>query len=280
MGRRLSLPIVVIMSVVFAALMSACSSGSSSSVSAPAAAPSSSQAPAQAAASTVSSSAQPPVPTVAAVPLVVCRTTFGITPPPAPKAQPTSVFVNVPGGSAAGLAVYTDDQGEMRLLGPRDWSCSAMYGADGSGGVVVSPPGEFVPSNWGAGWKLAADSSVQAIIGSQTSACMGCGEGQACPLFGTAAKDFRTNLGGPCPTSRPTAEITTQLSSGAIGFADPAGVAGDGIPSGGRYPANGVMTYYSGNQDGSWIETCTLPTASKDVCTTTLNYFLTSYGGR
>lgn len=176
--------------------------------------------------------------------------------------------------------MYTDDQGGMRLLGPQGWSCSAMYGADGSGGVVVYPPGESVPSDWGAGWKLPADSSVQAIIGSQTSACVGCAEGQACPLFGTAARDFQANFQRPCPASRPAAEAATRLSSGVMAFADPAGVAGDGIPSGGRYPANGVMTYYSGNQDGSWVETCTLPAASKDVCTTTLNYFLTSYGGR
>ena len=188
--------------------------------------------------------------------------------------------VTVPGGSAAGLAVYTDTRGGMRLLGPRGWSCSAMYGADGSGGVVVSPPGEFVPSNWGAGWQLPAGSSVQAIIGSQTSACMGCGEGQACPLFGTAAKDFQANFQRPCPASRPTGETTTRLSSGVMAFADPAGVTGDGIPSGGRYAANGVMTYYPGNSAGSWVETCTLPAASKDVCTTTLNDFLASYGAR
>jgi hypothetical protein len=59
-----------------------------------------------------------------------------------------------------------------------------------------------------------------------------------------------------------------------------AGVTGDGNPSGGRYAANGVMTYYSGNPDGSWVETCTLPAASKDLCTTTLNYFVASYGDR
>jgi hypothetical protein len=155
-----------------------------------------------------------------------------------------------------------------------------MYGADGSGGVVVSPPGEFVPSDWGAGWELPADSSVQAIIGTQSSACMGCGEAQACPLFGTAAKDFQASFERPCPASRPTAETTTRLSAGVVAFADPAGVAGDGIPSGGRYPANGVMTYYSGNEAGSWVETCTLPAASKDVCTTTLDYFLASYRNR
>lgn len=190
------------------------------------------------------------------------------------------VTVVVPGGSAAGLAAYTDDQGLMRLLGPQGWSCTAAYGADGSGGVVVYPAGESVPANWGAGWRLPAGSSVQAIIGSQTSACTNCAVAQACPLFGSAAKSFQANFGRPCPGARPAAESTTQVSPGVIAFADPAGVLGDGNPSGGSYPANGVMTYHPGNPDGSWVETCTMPAASKAVCTSTLNYFLASYGGR
>lgn len=283
MGRKSSLPLAMIGAFALVVLVSACTSGSSSSVSA-AASSASSAAPAQSATQAPSQSATPAVspqptgPTTAVVPLVVCRTTFGIAPAPAPKAQPPLVTINVPGGSASGLAVYTDSRGMMRLLGPQGWSCSALYGADGSGGVVVYQPGESVPSNWGAGWKLPADSPVQAIIGSQTSACMGCGEGQACPLFATAAKSFQNNFGRPCPAARPASETTSKVSADVMAFADPAGVTGDGNPSGGRYPANGVMTYYSGDQDGSWVETCTLPAASKGVCTTTLNYFLASYG--
>jgi len=277
MGRRPPWPGVLVVSLAFVALVSACTSGSSSSsVSAPVT-PSTSPAPTLSA-SQVSS--QPTGSATAVVPLVVCQTKFGITPAPAPKAQPPVVTISVPGGSSSGLAVYTDTQGTMRLLGPQGWSCTAMYGADGSGGVVVYQPGESVPSNWGAGWKLPADSSVQAIIGSQTSACAGCGEGQACPLFATAAKSFQTNFGRPCPAARPASETTSKVNAGVMAFADPAGVTGDGNPSGGRYPANGVMTYYSGNPDGSWVETCTLPVASKGLCTTTLNYFVASYGDR
>jgi hypothetical protein len=255
-------------------------------VSAPVA-PSSSQAPTQspsqalAAPSTAPAAlSRPTASTTAALALIVCPTKFGIIPTPAAKPQPPLVTVTVAGGSAAGLAVYTDDQGGMRLLGPQGWSCSVLYGADGSGGVVVYPPGESVPSNWGASWKLPADSSVQAIIGSQTSACVSCGEGQACPLFGTAAQSFEANFGRPCPAARPAAETETQVSAGVMAFADPAGVTGDGNPSGGRYPANGGITYYSGNQDGSWVETCTMPAASKDLCTATLDYFLASCGNR
>lgn len=39
----------------------------------------------------------------------------------------------------------------MALVGPKGWHCSAMYGADGSGGIIVYPAGETVPQPGGAG---------------------------------------------------------------------------------------------------------------------------------
>lgn len=176
--------------------------------------------------------------------------------------------------------MYTDKWGTMRLIGPRHWSCQAAYGADGSGGVAVYPAGQPIPSNWGAGWKLPSSSTVQAVIGNETSACTGCSEGQACPLFASAAKDFLDQIGRPCPATRPVAENVDRLSAGVVAFEDPPGVVGDGLPSGGSYSANGVMTYYPGNPSGSWLETCTLPSDQKDLCTATLNYFAGTYGTR
>jgi hypothetical protein len=61
-------------------------------------------------------------------------------------------------------------------------------------------------------------------------------------------------------------------------FADPPGVRGTGVPSGGQYPANGVMTYYPRAANGSWMETCTLPAGQKAECTASLNAFLARYG--
>lgn len=283
MGRKSSLLVALVASFALAVLISGCSSGSSSSVTA-VVAPSSRQAPAVPVGAAPSPapfvSSQPARAATVTLPLIVCPTTIALASPPAPKPQPSVVSVSASGPAVAELAVYTDNQGRMRVLGPKGWACSAQYGADGSGGVVVYPAGESVPSNWGAGWRLPAGSSVQAIIGSETSACMGCGEAQACELFGIAAKSFKTDFGRPCPGVRPTAGSTAQVSAGIMAFADPPGVVGDGNPSGGQYPANGVMTYYSGNQDGSWQETCTLAGASKPLCTTTLNSFLAAYGNR
>ena len=65
-----------------------------------------------------------------------------------------------------------------------------------------------------------------------------------------------------------------------MAFTDPPGIKGTGQPSGGQYPANGVMTYHPSAQDGSWQETCTLPASEKDVCTVVLNTFVSWYGQR
>lgn len=206
-----------------------------------------------------------------------CPTKFASTPPSTTAPLPTSEEVSIPATLASELAVYSDTHGLMMLLGPKDWSCEAEYGEDGSGGVVIYPSGESVPQSWGAGWQLPASSTTEAIIGSQTSACQGCGAGQACRLFATAASDFQSDIGQPCPI-RPASESVQPIGAGVVGFLDPPDVTGDGDPSGGLYPANGVMTYYSPNVDGSWVETCTLPGSQHALCTAALNAFVASYG--
>jgi hypothetical protein len=54
-------------------------------------------------------------------------------------------------------------------------------------------------------------------------------------------------------------------------FEDPIGVSGVGDPSGGPYPANGVVTY---NGTSATEATCTLPESDHALCTVVLNDFL------
>jgi len=201
----------------------------------------------------------------ASIPVVSCPTSLGIDRPSVPL--PGSRPVAVPQSLAAGLSLYADTQGVMELLGPKGWSCAAFYGADGSGGVTVYPRG-------------AGPSSPAAITGSETSACFGCTLAQACQLFPSAAKALRSALGEACPVRPPTAQKAVSIAAGIEGFEDPPGVKGDGQPSGGPYPANGVMTYHPSAPDGSWQETCTLPASETDVCTAVLNTFVSWYGQR
>jgi hypothetical protein len=155
----------------------------------------------------------------------------------------------------------------MEILGPKGWSCTATFYADASDRVTIYPPG-------------AGPSSPAAIAGYETSACVGCTLGQACPLFANAAAAYQTGFGQPCPSRPPAAETVTTIAAGIVTFEDPPGVKGDGHPSGGRYPADGVMTYHPSGQDGSWLETCTLPASEKNICTTALSTFISWYGQR
>jgi hypothetical protein len=207
------------------------------------------------------------------LPVVSCPTSYGV-PQSAATPLPTSMTLTVPGNLANQLAVYSDGIGSMKLVGPRDWDCSALIGADGSTAVEVFAPGEVAPQSGGA----FSPQQQEAIVGSETSACVGCREIQACPLFSTAAADYLNDYQMNCPKARPAQESTYVLSSGVIAFEDPPGVAGDGDPSGGPYPANGVMTYYSGNDNGSWLDTCTLPSSDHALCTVALNTFVAWYG--
>ncbi len=210
----------------------------------------------------------------ASLPVAACPTTVAIAPPPSSTSPPSSLTVKVPSDLVSQLAIYADQSGIMRLLGPRGWVCAASYGADGSGGVTVYPTGEPTPDNL----QPFKSSSSEALVGSETSACSACREGQACPLFSSAASDYQRDYNMTCPSSRPTAERVDQIGPGVVGFQDPPNVAGDGVPSGGPYPANGVMTYYSGNENGSWLDTCTLPASQQTLCTMALNTFVAWYG--
>jgi hypothetical protein len=217
-------------------------------------------------------------PVTVSLPVISCPTTLGYPSSGQKVTVPVSRQVSVPSAVAAQLAVYTDSLARMELVAPKGWRCTASYGADGSGGVVVYPHGVTVPPNWAAGWRLTAASAVSAVLGVETSACYSCALGQACRLFPAAASTLQSFLGHNGCQARPAAETVSQIGAGIMGFADPPGTSGDGLPSGGADPANGVLTYYPRAADGSWLETCTLPGTDTAECTAILNTFVSWYG--
>lgn len=207
--------------------------------------------------------------TTESVPVVACNTSYGAT-PPSPKALPATVTVTIPSALTGRVLDYTDQQMIMQILGPAGWNCLAAYGGDGSGGVSIYPPSENM--------KPFGPPPPEVISGSQTSACSGCKLTQACALFPQAATALASLYPGQrCYT--PSAEETHYtISSTVVVFADPPGAAGTGRPSGGPYPANGVMTYLPQGNAGSWLETCTLPQSYQALCSTSLDYFARRYG--
>ncbi|HZU79400.1 MAG TPA: hypothetical protein VE991_05750 [Acidimicrobiales bacterium] len=217
------------------------------------------------------------------VPVVVCATTFGVTDTTTTTTAPATAAVSLPAVLTGHVALYRDSRDLVQVLAPVGWQCRAGYGADGSGGVQVFPPGATAPAV-GVGSSGTAQpftpSSAQGVVATQTSGCSGCAEGQACPLFATAGQDMENDLGRGCAGLKPDAETVDSLSPTAVQFQDPPGTAGDGVPSGGPYVARGVMTYRSHDPNGSWLETCTLPSDDAELCAASLQLFFGAYDAR
>ncbi|HLI57430.1 MAG TPA: hypothetical protein VKY26_10430 [Actinomycetota bacterium] len=209
------------------------------------------------------------------LPNVTCPTSFGITDPDV-QASTAQVRTDVPAALASQLATYTDRAGILTIVGPRGWQCEASIGADGTGVLVVVPPQESLnPEPTGF-----LPDQREGIGATETSACAGCRYALVCPVL-IDPGDQATY--GPCANSRPPAETVSRLSASSASFEDPPNVAGDGSPSGGPNPANGVVLLQSTaagsapeDQTG-FGETCTLPAAEHSICTAILDEFLARY---
>lgn len=215
-----------------------------------------------------------------ALPLVECVTGTGTG--SAPKPLPPTKAMSVPGSMSGRLAAYTDDQGELYLVAPLGWACQASVGADGNDSIAVYPPGEVGTSEFALGhtWPKSA----QAVTGDLLPACYACFVGQACRFFPAAEHDLVRVYGSQLSCSRiPTGEGVSRVSPTVVAFADPPGVAGTGEPSGGEYPAVGVVTFKQGSGTvtyGSATETCTLPKSDRAECTAVIDAFVAAWDHR
>ncbi len=210
------------------------------------------------------------------LPLNVCTTSVGVS-TDTPARLPAKIRVDLTKGASTQLAFYSDNEGLVKVLAPPGWSCTASIGADGSSSVTASPAGQHDASNG----RLAPGSMAEEVRASQTSACVGCRESQACPLFLSATKDLLQQYQQNCPSRRPTSESVTTISPHVVDFTDPPGIHGDADPSGGSYAAMGVMTYYDDlSSNGSWTETCVLPPADTSICKAIIGNFDDRYAKR
>lgn len=157
------------------------------------------------------------------------------------------------------LAVYSN--GWVTVVAPHGWHCFGVVGATGARSLTVLPPSVGAPR----GFTVPQSRAVDVYVASP-----GTGEvGIACALFPHVRP-----APSPCPPL-PAREKVARLGPHVVAFEDPAHVHGTGAPSGGAYPANGVMIY-----DGSKYparaaeETCTLPESEHATCTAILNAFL------
>ncbi len=196
------------------------------------------------------------------VPVVRCRTTFGIR--PARIAVPQRLSVLALSGTAGHLVAYTNTA--TFLVGPPGMTCSGIVAADGGSRITVWSPGHAAPllHSHGDGLTLFAD-----------TACAGCRAADACPFF----TSFATRLGFPCTAGTPAGEHVHRLSATVVYFSDDPGMPGDGWPSGGYDPATGLVFLQGDAPDAAVFRvTCTLPMAKSTVCADAVLNVLRRYG--
>jgi hypothetical protein len=196
----------------------------------------------------------------ATVRVVRCRTEFGVS--GQKISVPATVAVRGAPRSTAGLAAYTNT--DLFLIAPAGMACSGLVGADGGATVTVWKRGQRAPRQHSTGDGLTLN-----VI----PACVGCMAEEACPFFPA----FARTLGFPCTSGIPAGERVDHLTAEEAAFEDPPGVAGDGFPSGGPDPANGLVGIH-GKYGVVYNATCTLPQRMHAACTTSLNDVLARYG--
>ena len=195
------------------------------------------------------------------IPVVRCATVFGAGGPPRHVPSTVALSGTTP---AHGLVAYTNT--EIFLVGPPGLRCSGIVAADGGSQVVAWAPGapKPAPHSHGVGLTLNID-----------PACAGCKADDACPFFTALAR----GLGFPCAAGVPAGESVARPHPTLALFEDPPGVAGSGWPSGGPYPANGVVGTRGSPRNGLvYRSTCTLPAAKHAICTRSLNDVIARYG--
>ena len=193
------------------------------------------------------------------VPVVRCPTEFGIR--GSTRATPSRLSV---AGALRGLVAYTNT--ESYLLGPSGMRCFGIAAVDGGSQVIVWPQGHERPGfhSHSLGLTLTLD-----------PACVSCKAGDACPFFPSIARQ----LGFPCASGVPNGERVYRDRSNLAFFEDFPGTAGSGWPSGGPYPANGLVGYTGNAFNGKvYRSTCTLQASQHSICTASLNDVIRRYG--
>jgi hypothetical protein len=196
------------------------------------------------------------------VAVVRCATVFGVSGPT--RHVPSTVALRA-NGPTQGLVAYTNT--ELFLIGPRGLRCHGIVATDGGSQVIAWAAGQPEPGlhAHGIGLTLTID-----------PACAGCRADDACPFFAA----FARTLGFPCADGVPAGEVVARPSPSLAFFQDPPGVAGSGWPSGGRYPANGVVGTRGSPAGDALVyrSTCTLPSADHSICNASLNDVIARYG--
>jgi hypothetical protein len=170
---------------------------------------------------------------------------------------PARIPISASASVAKQLSAY--DDGYLTVLAPSGWQCSAEVGADGSVGFIVAPD---------VAGPLRAPAISAAYFGTSGEAAS-----YACDLFPAADRWLPLP---PCGVRVPRRELVTRTGTTTVAFEDPVGVKGDGEPSGGADPTDGVRVYVAPSaalRGYALGESCALPGSEHALCTVVLDDF-------
>jgi hypothetical protein len=211
----------------------------------------------------------------ARLPVKVCNYTNGlpdgIQAPHIPASQPTFLAAD----KAANLASYAvpsrSPTPALYVVAPRGWHCAAVFGANGSIGITVTPR---PPAQ--AGFALPHAPLVAASIEGNGNAIY-----DGCNVF----PDFEaqaTTDGYPCPI-KSTAELATR-NGDTVAVIDTSGVKGSVPGSGGQTRAIGWFSHQASTYPSLVSLACDLPAKTTRICPVILQQdwrpLLHAYGNR
>lgn len=167
--------------------------------------------------------------------------------------------VEIPVPLKGKVSLYTDQYRMLEpILAPAHWKCEAQVGADGTGGLSVTPVGD--------------NPNGEDLTFSFVPACVGCAFDVYCP-FVTPSYAETVNE-GPC-TYPPASQIdkvmfqSPSTSEGTIFIEDPPGSAGTLTPfeqpQSDIYATVGYLSYGYGQPIVQSLS-CTLPTTKLNIC--------------
>jgi hypothetical protein len=195
---------------------------------------------------------------VTVLPVVPCRTSYGVEPTGTPfvaRQLPAAIALG-------GLSFYSN--GRITVLGPAGWACSGLVAADGGQQLDVYEPGRPDLSTH----EVPPGTEVIQINSDYTG--HGPGAQLICPLFPSSPAATILGPSLPCP-ARAAREHVVRLSGDVVTFTDPAGVLGSGAGSGGSLATIGAAVYpqITPEPEGGvtvHLLSCTLPATSAEDC--------------
>jgi hypothetical protein len=191
------------------------------------------------------------------LPVVTCTVTDGAIEGPLPTPIVTALDVAVPAALAGRLAVYGVEN-EQLIVGPKDWRCTGLVGADASSHVTIVDP---------------EDPTMGIVVDSAPGAPYSGVLDLACPLFPEADQLLRATFGFDCPKHHVPEEQVTMETPEIARFTDPAGVKAVGALSGGSVPVHGALIYHAGpdNLLLAFQISCALPDEDAAICATAID---------